>query len=401
VVDIYSELLLAIHSGGKESDVRPEEREQLLKLLSSLAEVARDQQIVHGAGGLAEILKDRQHLIALINQQAAELDALRRISLNLTSSLELTEVLHAVVVEALRLVKNAHDANFFLYQDDKLTFGAALDEDGHRDVIFSQPRQDGLTFTAARTKEMIVVEDMRTHPLFANTPKEWTGSIVGLPLMIGDRVVGVMNLARWEVGGFTEAEIRLLKLLADQAAIAIMNARMHEEVSQQAHIDRLTGLPNRCALDGRLEVEVKRAQRNGARFSIVMLDLDSFKDINDRYGHEVGDQILRRIFNSLAQTIRCTDFLARYGGDELTLILPDTEIDPAIVVVTKLQEKLRSLDLQLPDGRPNRLSISGGIASFPTYGRTANELLRVADSALYRAKKNRRGTIIKAAAPLR
>ena len=391
---------MAIHNGCQESDVRPEEREQLLKSISLLVETAQDKQTVNGVGGLAEVIADRQHLIALINQQAAELDALRRISLNLTSSLELADVLHAVVSESLHLVKNAHDTHIFLYQDDELTFGAALDEDGHRDVIFSKPRRDGLTFTAARTKEMVVVEDMRAHPLFASAPKDWTGSIISLPLVIGERVVGVMNLARWKIGGFTEAEIRLLKLLADQAAIAIMNARLHEEVSQRVHIDGLTGLPNRCALDERLEEEVKRGRRTGAHFSVVMLDLDRFKKINDKYGHEIGDKALRQIFSALAQTVRSTDFLSRYGGDELTLILPDTEIDPAIIVATKLQEKLRTLDLHLPDGQPHKLSISGGIASFPTYGQTTTELLRVADTALYRAKRSRRGAIMKVTAPI-
>ncbi len=241
---------------------------------------------------------------------------------------------------------------------------------------------------------MIVIEDVRTHPLFANTSKEREGSIIGLPLLTGSQVVGVMNLMRLGSGGFSQAETSLLRLLADQAAIAIANARLHEAISKQAYTDILTGLPNRRALDERLEEEVKRAGRSGHPLAVVMMDLDGFKYINDTFGHAVGDEVLQQAFGNLKGHIRAGDFLARYGGDEITLILPNTTLEQARVVVAKLQRRLRTSVVPLPDGSNAILNLSGGIAVMPNHARTAPDLLRAADEALYRAKRHQRGTFL-------
>lgn len=162
-----------------------------------------------------------------------ELEALQQASLSLTASLELPQVLDAILQAALHLI-SAQDAHVFLYAEGRLTYGAALWADGRRETPYSEARPDGLTYTVARRGEPIIVPDMRTHPLFANTPPDWQGTIVGLPLKIGERVVGVMNIARAEPGGISEAKLRVLHLLADQAAIAVENARLHAETERRA-----------------------------------------------------------------------------------------------------------------------------------------------------------------------
>jgi diguanylate cyclase (GGDEF)-like protein len=123
-----------------------------------------------------------------------------------------------------------------------------------------------------------------------------------------------------------------------------------------------------------------------------MMDLDGFKDVNDTYGHAVGDEVLRVVFGQMARGVRNTDFLARYGGDELTLILSQTEMSSAQVVSEKILEGMRRLKYKLPDGRRLKLGISGGIAIFPVHARNGSDLLRAADTALYQAKKYYRGT---------
>ncbi len=161
-----------------------------------------------------------------------ELEALQRASLSLTASLELSQVLDSIVRAAFDLVSAGH-AHIFLYAEDRLTYGAALWADGRQETPFTEPRPGGLTYTVARQGEPIVVSDMRTHPLFAKTPTYGQGAIVGLPLKIGQHVVGVMNIARPTSGAFSEAELRALRLLADQAAIAIENARLFEAEAQR------------------------------------------------------------------------------------------------------------------------------------------------------------------------
>jgi diguanylate cyclase (GGDEF)-like protein len=246
----------------------------------------------------------------------------------------------------------------------------------------------------ARHKQITVVEDIRSHPMYTDAGDDWKGSIIGIPLIIEDQVVGVMDLTRSTTGEFSPSEMRLLTLLADQAAIAIFNARLHAAVNQQARSDVLTNLPNRRALDERLSEEIARSGRSGNPFSLVMLDLDGFKAINDTYGHEVGDQVLRQIASVLANSLRSTDFLARYGGDEMALVLPDTDLPWAEHVARKLQETLQSLGIPLPGGETASLTFSGGIALFPAHADTAASLLRAADEALYRAKRHARGSFL-------
>ena len=372
----------------------PVEREYLLKLLDILTAALGDyspesaestQQLVRG-------LIDNRALLSMLKQQTDELDALKKLSINLTSSLDLPDVLDAVVSEAVRLIENAHDVNIFLYKNHKLSFGAALDSDGTRNKPWSKPRSNGLTYTVAHGGDTIIVEDMQNHPLFRSAPKDWVGSIIGIPLKVGDMVVGVMNLSRSTLGGFSPSELRLLGLLSDQAAVAISNASLHQMISRQAYSDTLTGLPNRRALDERLEEEVQSARRNNYSFSIIMMDLDGFKAVNDTYGHATGDDVLRTVFGQMARGVRTTDFLARYGGDELSLILSQTEMSSAQVVTEKILEGMKKLKYKLPDGKRLRIGISGGIAIFPVHARNGPDLLRAADAALYQAKKYQRGT---------
>jgi diguanylate cyclase (GGDEF)-like protein len=294
------------------------------------------------------------------------------------------------------LVKNTRAAHIFLYINDKLEFGAALDVAGERNKAYSEPRENGLTYTVARKGEMVMVEDMKTHPLYKDAPSEWSGSIVGIPLKIDQRVVGVMNLSRDSLGNFSPLELRLLNLLANQAAVAISNASLLQTLSKKAYSDTITGLPNRRALDERLEAEIINARRTGSSFAVVMMDLDGFKRVNDTYGHEVGDLVLRAAFNVLAFGIRSSDFIARYGGDELTLLLHQSDIRAAKLVTDKILENLAKFYYRAPDGTAIKLGISGGVAIYPSHGRSAPALMRAADAALYDAKKHHRGTFITA-----
>ncbi|MGQ0602812.1 MAG: GAF domain-containing protein [Anaerolineales bacterium] len=170
-------------------------------------------------------------------RRAAELDAVRIASLSLTSSLTVHEVLDAILAGALSLLPGAFHTVIYLYQNDRLIFGAVLWDDGNRTRPVPQPRPNGMTYTVAHTGEPIVVADMNGHPLFAGTDFLWQ-SLIGLPLKIGARVVGVMNVAYPTPRPFSEAELRILRLLGEQAAAAIENARLFDATRRQ--VDELT-----------------------------------------------------------------------------------------------------------------------------------------------------------------
>jgi two-component system cell cycle response regulator len=372
------------------------DQESLLDLLNLLLSIMDDKELEDGSisGRLVDVLAENGNLLLLIQRQAAELDALKRITFNLTSSLDLQAVLDGVVREAMHLVKDAQDAHIYLFHEDKLIFGASLKNNGEENVQISEPRPNGLTGTVAREKKILIIEDMTKHPIYKGMPKNWCGSIIGLPLMHRSRVIGVMNLARNTPGEFSKAEIRLLNLLADQAAIAIINARLHSAVSHQARSDSLTELPNRRALDERLDKAIAQSVSSGNPFCAVMMDLDGFKIINDTYGHKVGDEVLQQVANSMEKSLRSTDFLARYGGDEWTLVLTETNLTQAQVVIQKIQNGLRNNPVQLPDGKSTNIGVSGGVALYPVHADTAPGLIRAADEALFRAKKNSRGQFL-------
>lgn len=164
---------------------------------------------------------------------AAELDILRQISLSLTASLELPAVLEALLQGVLRLVVGAGNTHIFLYdgETDRLTFGAAVQANGVRSEMVWPPRENGLTYGVARQGQAIVIPNMNGHPLYIGTPRKLLGAIIGLPLRIGERVVGVMNVSFPAPRDFPEADLRILRLLADQAAVAIENSRLYAEVS--------------------------------------------------------------------------------------------------------------------------------------------------------------------------
>ena len=381
---------------NKDTSIPTEEKEGILKLIQVLIEAADASPYPREKNNqvktFTQEIISKHSLMTLVKQQADELDALKNLGLNLTSSLDLQTVLDAVVTEAMRLVKNARVAHIFLYSHGKLEFGSAMNTEGIKNEPFSIPRNDGLTASVANSGELIIVEDMGYHPLYRSKPEHWTGSIIGIPLKFNNSIVGVMNLSRSITGGFTRAELRLIGLLADQAAVAISNASLHMVVTELANTDSVTGLPNRRALDERLQEDIRIARRNSSQFSVVMMDLDGFKSVNDNYGHVFGDEILRSLFNYLAENIRPTDFLARYGGDELTLITREADQGIAEVVTQKIIQLVKDYAPPIPGIKKSILGITGGIALYPIHSRNAGDLLRAADAALYEAKKHNRGS---------
>lgn len=379
-----------------DTSIPSEEKKGILKLITVLIEAAESSLYPRDKANqiktFTQEIVSKHALMNLVKQQADELDALRNLSLNLTSSLDPQTVLDAIVIEAMRLVRNARAAHIFLYLHGKLEFGASLTSDGVRNKPFSMPRKDGLTYSVAATRKQIIIEDMVNHPIYNGLDKNWAGSIIGIPLMFNNNIVGVMNLSRSTAGGFSLAELRLIGLLADQAAVAISNASLHKQVIELANTDSVTGLPNRRALDERLQEDIRHAKRMSTEFSVVMMDLDGFKNVNDTHGHVVGDELLHSLFNYLAENIRPTDFLARYGGDELTLIIRDANVGVAEIVTQKIIDLVKEYSPPMSKKNNIKLGITAGIAVYPIHSKNAGDLLRAADAALYQAKKHHRGS---------
>ena len=208
----------------------------------------------------------------LVNREK-DLLFLRKASLQLTLNLSLDAVLEAILESALELV-SADDTHIFFYDHGVLSFGAALFGGHKQNKPFLNPRPQGATYQVAREGTMLVSDNVLTDPLFADIP--WDGAIISLPLKIGNKVLGVMNVALHHPHHFTENEIRGLEFLGDQASLAIHNAKLYEQAQEEiadrkkaekvikhlANHDSLTGLPNRRLFNERIKLEISRAQRN-------------------------------------------------------------------------------------------------------------------------------------------
>ncbi|HLY09521.1 MAG TPA: sensor domain-containing diguanylate cyclase [Planctomycetota bacterium] len=214
-----------------------------------------------------------------------------------------------------------------------------------------------------------------------------TESCLSVPLMTANYVVGVLNLADKENGEVFDVatEVPAVEHLARVLAMAIRNCRLFREVQNQAHTDALTGLRNYRAFHETLRTEIHRSQRYGRPLGLIMLDIDSFKALNDRHGHLAGDAALTELGKVIRAATRREDFSARYGGDEIAILLPETPPPGCLSVVRRLVKSVREHEF-LFDGTRLPVTVSIGVAFFKT-DMSITQLVGAADQALYKAKQ--------------
>jgi len=214
-----------------------------------------------------------------------------------------------------------------------------------------------------------------------------TETCLSVPLQTANFVVGVLNLADKEGGAPFDAatEVPAVEHLARVLAMAIRNGKLFREVQNQAHTDALTGLRNYRAFHETLRTELHRSQRYGRPLGLVMLDIDSFKALNDRYGHQAGDAALTELGKVILAATRREDFSARYGGDEIAIILPETPPDGCLSVVRRIVDSVRKHTFQF-DGKRLPFSVSVGVAFFKP-DMSITQIVGAADQALYKAKQ--------------
>ncbi|MDH4164552.1 MAG: sensor domain-containing diguanylate cyclase, partial [Nitrospirota bacterium] len=257
------------------------------------------------------------------------------------------------------------------------------------------PLGRGIAGKVAEQGEAILVKDVENDPRTRQKKRSHykTASFVSVPLKVGDRTIGVLNLSDKTSGEvFDREDLHLIQSLATHAAVVLeRNALEHqtERLRKLTITDPLTGLQNRRHLQDRLEEEMARSQRHGRSLSLLMLDVDRFKLLNDTFGHQAGDDALRLIAQLLLKTVRHMDILARYAGDEFLVILPETDTALARRIAERIRQDIAALRLPRR-GRTNAaaadITVSIGIASYPDHGEEVEQLLERSDQALYRAK---------------
>jgi diguanylate cyclase (GGDEF)-like protein len=318
-----------------------------------------------------------------------EMTTLQKIGMELTSSLDLSSLLQGIVESTLELTNGDYSHIFTLdSKTGEFTRRAAAWSPQTKKHTISWPRKTGLTAAVLKTQKPVIIEKATDHP-FYSSPKarKWgVQSVAGFPVKGKWGTTGILNLVFRQPHVFSKEEYDLLSLLADQAAIAIENSRLYEETKQLATTDHLTGVWNRRYLDEQFQTELVRASRFHRQVSVLMIDIDNFKFFNDTYGHLSGDEVIRHVSQFIQTSCREIDVVGRYGGDEFAVILFEADTSLAVYVAERILATLNNKSFSLPNGTKLPITVSIGIASYPSDGKEAEQLFSIADAAMYRAK---------------
>lgn len=317
----------------------------------------------------------------------------------LTSCLEVHSVLETIVKQVERLISpQAWSLLLVDKESGDLIFEVAFSPVAQQLHGLRLRKGEGIAGWVALNGEPLLIRDVsrdeRFQGQFDRQFSFTTQSIVCVPMKIKDRVVGVIELINsMDKLAFNDADMAVLSAIADFAAIALENARNYDRINELVITDDLTGLYNSRHFTRLIDDECNRALRYHTEMTLVFLDLDRLKGINDVHGHLVGSRMLSEFGRLIGANIRASDKAARYGGDEFVIILPHTGKEQGLAMAAKFRRRLHESVFLSDDGQPIPLTASIGVASFPGDAATREELIRAADVAMYEAKRAGRDTI--------
>lgn len=375
---VESELALPLKRGDQvvgvlylerdEPDAFSEEDLALLSIFASQAAIAIEN---------ARLYEEQQ-------RRVHELQTIESIVQKLTPLHEIPVIASVINTELRRLIDYHACRIFFLDQAHQVLRPVRFP--GSDKVEHRLRLGEGLAGWIALHGESVILPNSLVDPRVSQIPgtPRREESIMGAPLVFEDRVQGVITLSKLGVAQFDENAVRLLEIVAGQAAIVFDRARLYDELRTEAITDPLTKLSNRRYLIERLREEQARAQRSEHDLAAIMLDLDSFKAVNDQYGHDAGDAVLQAVAQVIRQVVRTEDIVARYGGEEFCVLLPEIEAGEAERVAERLRNRIERT--RMPDEAGiSRVTVSVGVAHRAAADR-ATELFSRADAAMYQAK---------------
>lgn len=244
----------------------------------------------------------------------------------------------------------------------------------------------------AQQDNVVVIQDVSKREDYASL-NDNTHSVMIVPMTAHESLRGIIIAEASKVGYFKEKDLQMLTAVARSAALALENAELHKQTEELTITDALTSAYNYRYFAKKLEEEKRRASRYNLSLSLIMIDIDFFKKLNDTHGHESGNKVLQTISVIIKECIRDVDIFARYGGEEFSIILPQTPLKDALVIGERMRKKVSEYDFESDKGETLRVTVSVGISSFPENGRSQEELVSLADQALYRAKEKGRNLV--------
>ena len=317
----------------------------------------------------------------------------------LTSTLDIKEVLQIIMEKISKLLRPTSWSLLLMDEDSgELFFEVVLGKKVEPARNLRLKVGSGIAGMAAQEGTPILVEDVKKDPGFDPKIDQISGldakSIVCAPLKSKGKVLGVIELINTNKGGkFTDQDLTALATFSDYAAIAIENARNYQRVEELTLTDDVTKLFNSRFLLRQLDSEIVRAKRYKSELSLIFLDLDHFKLVNDTHGHLVGSHLLREVGEVIYEKLRRSDYPVRYGGDEFVLLLPQTSKKNAHLVAQRVRTAINERHFLKSQGLTIKITASFGVATYPTDASTTQDLIRMTDQAMYRVKNSTRDGI--------
>ena len=345
---------------------------------------------------MRRLATEREVALIQSNRWLGRLNALLGIINAISTRNKLDEVLHDGLEET-RKVFNA-DSGLIYRVGRKSGRLVIMSSFGYSDELLEKMKEKGVGYSsscgACAQLEPVAVDNLATDEKCRNLASVATGSSICLPIASEKRLWGVLHLRRSTPDAFNAEDIELAQAIAYQFALAMQRAYFFDEVDLLSITDPLTELYNFRKMSRDLGREVVRSRRYRHPFSFIMVDIDHFKDFNDLYGHQAGDEVLKEVARLLESGRREVDRVYRYGGEEFSVLLPETAGAEAVLVAEKLRALIESLEIEVEGHpEPSRVTISLGVASFPDDGDGLDALVEAADGALYIAKEGGRNRV--------
>jgi len=346
-----------------------------------------DFNLLEDVTNIVAVSIEKEYLREQLRSREEELSLLNRSIAIITSKLDIQEIFDSFIAELKKIIQ-VHWASILLVEGKEARVIALSAKAGPTFKVGDRlPLKGTFTEWVVNHQKPLIDPDLQqrtTVTIGKYHLKQGVRHVACLPLIAEGKVFGSLVITSLKPNAISQRHLKVLDHLSSQISIAVQNSQLYAKVEEQARVDQVTGLFNRRSLDEMITSEIGRHSRYGGIFSLIILDLDSFKLFNDNYGHPAGDKLLKQVGNVLKKTIRTADQAFRYGGDEFAILLPQTGIEAA----QQVAERVRKQVSQKVNAGDVQLTASLGLSTWPVDGISADEIIIKADAALYYAKHN-------------
>ena len=343
---------------------------------------------------LAEI-KEKNRLIRAFEEKLTRYSILKEVTESFSSVLSLEKITELIIEKVVKTVGKPGRVLLFLVDAEKQELMLSASSTP-ADAVIKAKKGDIFDHWVLRHRKAIIIEDVAKDFRFPAGETETASrdfkSLITTPVVCENKVIGILRMDGPDALMYAQDDLRLMDIIANLGAVAIENARLYSRTQELAIRDGLTGLKVRRFFMESLHREIKRASRKREKLSLLMLDIDHFKEYNDTFGHNAGDIILKHLAKNITAHVHEDDVVGRYGGEEIAVLLCGADMPQAIAEAEKIRQMVKNEPLVLRREEA-RLTVSIGISVYPDDAVNEEEMIRVADARLYKAKSEGRDRV--------